>query len=227
MLEVAVVGDIHGNFGPLKGAIHWLEKSWSGHIVFVGDYVNRGTDSKKVLDALIQFKASHGDRVTFLLGNHEMALLDFLEHNSLDTFFAHGGISTVRSYVGSRLLSDPLSQFKDEFPAAHLQFLHSLLPSFETADVLITHSGFAPERPLSRAVEDVVLGGHPEIFKEEISPPAPLVVFGHYAQRTKRAFVAPKKICIDSGCGVIPGAPLSVITLPDQTVYTFSEDREQ
>lgn len=222
--QVAIVGDVHGAVGALETAIDWLTTNWHGDVVFVGDYINRGPDSRAVIEVLCQLRARLGRRLTLLMGNHEAALIDFLRTGELQHFLNHGGLQTVSSYLSGEPEPDPFGQFRREFPTRHLELLESLDVAYETPELLVTHCGFNPDRPASRDLQDVVLGSFPALFAPEVECPKPLVVFGHYVQRGRKAFLSQELVCLDSGCGSVPGAPLSVLLLPSRQVLAFGGD---
>lgn len=222
--RVAVVGDVHGMIVPLRLAAGWILDEWDTDVVFVGDYINRGPDSYQVIEELVSLNAKLGSQLTLLLGNHELALLEFLEHGNDRSFLMHGGVATVFSYLQSQMLpieDYPMSRFRDTFPETHLQLLQSMKLWYETNDLLVTHSGYNPLVPESRKAEDITLGRHPTIFDVHRDGPRPLVVFGHYAQRTAVPYMSENLICVDTGCGLSPQAPLTVLTLPDRKTLTF------
>jgi serine/threonine protein phosphatase 1 len=193
-------------------------------VIFVGDYVNRGPDSYLVLEELAELHLVLGDRLSLLLGNHESALLEFLDGGSKSRFLQHGGLQTVNSYM-RRTNADtgahPLDTFRSTFPVRHRQLLEAMALAYETDEILVTHAGFNPNKPRSRSLDDVVLGRHAELFMSRIELPRPLVVCGHYVQRSMTPFTAGDFICLDSGCGTIDGAPLSILTLPNREIHTF------
>lgn len=224
---MAVVGDIHGAIDPLCAATGWLEEHWDGPVVFVGDYVNRGPDSYRVMEAMVQLAKSWGERLTLLMGNHDLSLLRFVAEGDRPMFLAHGGLRTVSSYL--RELSIPLDQhpleaFVEVFPESHRQLLEGMQLAWENSEVLVTHAGFNPISPDSRSIDDIVLGRHPALFSESLRTPRPLVVCGHYVQRTGRPYVSDQFICLDSGCGSEISGPLSVLILPDRRILRFRED---
>lgn len=213
---IAVVGDVHGRLEPLLRVANWATTAWTGSVVFVGDYVNKGPDSKSVIEILLDLRQQLGDRLTLLLGNHEVVLLDFLAGGEVGPLLRHGGLQTMRSYLGDRPQVHPFEQFRRDFPRAHRQFLEQLELAYETDDLLITHAGYNPAVPLSRKREDIILGRFPSIFTDLAPAPKELVVCGHYVQRGQQPFESDRLICLDTGCGSIPGAPLTVLLLPDR-----------
>jgi serine/threonine protein phosphatase 1 len=126
-------------------------------LVFLGDYVDRGPQSKGVLDYLIQFQWD-GWEAIFLRGNHDQTVLDFLEDASVYRAWREfGGAETLVSYgVKPPRFDDAaeLQEARDEFsrkcPAAHLQFLHTLRHSYTMGDYMFVHAGVRPGVDLDR-----------------------------------------------------------------------------
>ncbi|QSQ25242.1 metallophosphoesterase [Pyxidicoccus parkwayensis] len=181
-------------------------------LVFTGDLVNRGPDSRGVLEQLSSLKDA-GLEIHLLLGNHELLLLDYLRTGNFVRFAVNGGISTIRSYVGSAY-GDVHRQFVDCFPDGHRLLIEGAKPFFESDEILVTHAGISLARPASRDVKDVVLGSHPELFLADFDI-GKLLVCGHYVQRAGAPFVRANFVCLDTGCGT-NGGPLSAYLLPEK-----------
>ncbi|MGG7073138.1 metallophosphoesterase [Campylobacter sp. 9BO] len=133
--QIYIISDIHGCFKTLKALLRKLPKS--ARLCFVGDLIDRGKDSDKV----VEFVRSGGHLC--VLGNHERALLlaknEFLLDKSVDNpwFNKHGGAQTFATYKG-----------KNELKLKHLEFLQTLptyieFENFLTADgrkLVVSHS---------------------------------------------------------------------------------------
>ncbi len=183
----------------------------------VGDYVNRGPNSAGVLELLHREKQKRGDDLVLLWGNHESALLRFIESGDFVPFAAHGGMATIRSYV-PRPYGDVHAQLARSIPYSHQDLLRNELElCFETEDLLVSHTGFDPETPSARTWEALVGNSHPELFATGgvVGRPRPLVICGHYVQQSGRPFVSEGLVCIDTGCGTLNG-PLTAVLLPDR-----------
>jgi len=164
-VRVYAVGDIHGRL-DLLDAIHRLieqdsaDKGGERTLVYVGDYIDRGPDSKGVIDRLLSplkgFKTRH------LKGNHDESLLEFLNDPiHYRQWKDYGARETLASYgVTPPLFDKPdeLSLVRDALaealPAAHLQFLNGLELSFEIGDYFFAHAGVRPGLPLARQSPD-------------------------------------------------------------------------
>jgi serine/threonine protein phosphatase 1 len=220
--RLGIFGDVHGAASTLRSALGHA-KDLADEVIFVGDYVNRGPDTKTVLELLIEARSYWGDRLTLLKGNHEDVLLRFLEGADQGELLRHAGLSTLHSYLGSNPVGEPFQAFRRAFPAEHLSLLKSLALYYETEDLLVSHVGFNPANPSSRSVDDMVLGSFPELFSGSVQMPKSLVICGHYVQRSGVAYGSANFVCLDSGCGSVEQGPLSLLTLPDRTIHIFKE----
>jgi len=216
--RLVIIGDVHGDATRLSAMLSMPELR-DRRIVLVGDFVNRGRDTRGVLDLLLRIRAERGDRLVLLAGNHELALLTYLDAGDFVMFARHGGLATIRSYVDFAK-PDVHSQFVDSFPAAHEHLLRdSLLAHYETNDLLISHAGYTPAQPTDRTIETLALGSYPELFspdRDASCSPRHLVVCGHYVQRAGRPYDTPGFICLDTGCGTLPANPLTSVLLPER-----------
>ncbi|MEU8207169.1 metallophosphoesterase [Streptosporangium sp. NPDC049046] len=218
--KLAVIGDIHGDSVRLPRALNSLLADSSLHLVFVGDYVNRGPNTKAVLDLLLKAVNKYSDRITLLRGNHDEALLNFLNDGNVADFAAHSGMSTIRSYLET-VDSNAIEKFRSSFPAEHLNLLRNTQIAYENEDVLISHCGFDPHDIDSRTPDSMYRRGHPELFRYSGPWPRPLTVCGHYIQSQGGPYISPNLICIDTGCGTVNRAPLTAIILPERKLIQY------
>ena len=158
---VYAIGDIHGRLDLLKGMIAFIDHdevaaSTTKTVIFLGDYIDRGPDPKGVIDAITTLQRSGRHRVITLMGNHESALLSFLDNDQIGPDWAmHGGASTLRSYgVLPPGAADPWRSaqavFAEALGADHLTFLRSLKLWEEVGDYLFVHAGVRPGVPMDR-----------------------------------------------------------------------------
>jgi len=162
---VYAIGDIHGRLDLLKGMISFIDDDEVAaptnpkSIVFLGDYIDRGPDPKGVIDAITALQRSGRHRVTTLMGNHESALLSFLDNDQIGPdWVKHGGSSTLRSYgvipPGGAGSADTWQLAQAAFAKAlsveHLTFLRSLKLWEEVGDYLFVHAGVRPGVPMDR-----------------------------------------------------------------------------
>jgi len=205
------VGDIHGRLDLLEAILDRIEVDTraSGHVarrtlVFLGDYVDRGPDSRGVVDRVIS-GLPQGFDTHFLKGNHEAILLNFLDDaRSLDNWLLNGGEATMLSYGvdTGRLarLGAPSETWRQAFaaalPEAHLRFFKSLKLSVSFGDYLFVHAGVRPGVPLGAQSEaDLIWIRDP--FLDHAGPFDKIVVHGHTP--TKQPVTRPNRIGIDTG----------------------------
>lgn len=161
-LRIYAIGDIHGRADLLAR----LSKSIGDDLragdygeaitVFLGDYVDRGRDSREVIDRLA--RRDFPTPIVTLRGNHEDAMLRFLEDPAmLDQFVMFGGLMTLVSYGvdpeaemkagGPRAVH---AAFLARFPQEHRRFLQETEMSVEYGDYFFCHAGVRPNVPLDR-----------------------------------------------------------------------------
>lgn len=186
------VGDIHGRLDLLERLLDLIsgdaEAIPAGRrtLVFLGDYVDRGPDSRGVVERLIG-GLPQGFDLHFLKGNHEAILLDFLaEPWRLDHWLQNGGEETMRSYgVDTESLThlgaSPAAwrnAFAEALPEPHLVFFRNLQLSVSFGDYLFVHAGIRPGVPLEAQSEaDLVWIRAP--FLNHAEPFGKIVVHGH------------------------------------------------
>jgi calcineurin-like phosphoesterase family protein len=207
-----VIGDVHGDAFRLEALLAHLDFE-SQCLIFLGDYIDRGPDSRCVLDLLCDLSDQLGARSVFLAGNHELALLRYLADGDLPRFAAYGGIATIRSYGVRSPVGDVAATLRTAIPARHIHFLESLRASFEANGILFSHTGLDPSLPGDRSMATMADTSHPEIFRDTVPQ---IVVCGHYVQRSGAPLVRDQVTCIDTGCGTING-PLTALVLPEKT----------
>ncbi|MCI5210536.1 MAG: serine/threonine protein phosphatase, partial [Candidatus Electrothrix sp. ATG2] len=94
--KTCIIGDIHGCLNSLHNLLKLIEKK-ADTFVFLGDYIDRGSESKKVIECILEFKKKHRNVIT-LLGNHEIMLINYLRGYDDGTFLRAGGKETLSSY---------------------------------------------------------------------------------------------------------------------------------
>ena len=91
-MGMIAIGDIHGCAKTLDGLLRELELMAEDHLIFVGDYIDRGPDSKGVIDRMLVLKEKYS--CTFLRGNHEELLLGYLDDGEYYIFAMNVCIAT-------------------------------------------------------------------------------------------------------------------------------------
>ena len=226
------IGDIHGQMTELTRVLDLIERDGGrdAHIVFMGDYTDRGPDSKAVLDALIDGR-DQGRNWIFLKGNHDRMFSWFMQdyprheaHLPIELSWLHprlGGDTTLASYGlvftdKSRMLGVH-ADAQRAVPQHHLDFLDSLVLSHETDDLFFAHAGIRPGVALAKQDEEDLIWIRKE-FHQYPSDHPKLIVHGHTP--VDQAMHYGNRVNLDSGAGygkpltaaVFDGCDVSVLT---------------
>lgn len=131
------IGDIHGCFNSLKELIeNKIQLQKSDKLILLGDYIDRGPNSKEVIDYIIDLQNNDYDIVT-LLGNHESMLVDaYNNESSISKWIQNGGSETLKSFEINSLKN---------MDSKYLNFFNSLKLYFELDEYLFVHAGFNDE----------------------------------------------------------------------------------
>lgn len=191
-MRLYAIGDIHGRDDLLAQLLALIAADAKGRsakrntLIFLGDYVDRGLQSREVLDRLTGDLIPGFERV-FLKGNHEQALLQFLGDAAFGrTWKYYGGLETLHSYgIKELTLSDDPADFErarerfnEVLPESHRHFLETLPLSVEFGDYFFTHAGVRPGISLHRQIEEDLLWIRDD-FLESGSSFGKVVVHGH------------------------------------------------
>ena len=198
------VGDLHGCADELAVLLEHLRTkamvNEDDAIVFVGDYIDRGPASSRVVDLLLEFQRSFPEAY-FLRGNHEDMLLSFLGHPGSNgrIYLENGGRETAQSYGINAPKGVPISvdQLQQVMPPRHLAFFLNLESYLVFPHIVIAHAGLNPERDLMTQVGDDLFWIR-DPFIQNIHRFEKIVVFGHTPYEDI-FFNLPYKIGIDTG----------------------------
>ncbi len=210
-----VVGDIHGCLAELEALLNGLPLAAGDTVCFLGDYLDRGRDSKGVIDLLLAFRRRTDVQSIFLKGNHEDMCLAFLGGTGQwgEAWLANGGDAAVRSY-GLRGRPDP-EAVAAALPPAHREFLETLERYHRWPDYLLVHAGIRPGRPLAQQLDEDLFWIREEFIRKPHALPE-TVVYGHTPVRQVLVDL-PYKIGIDTGC--VYGGSLTALELPAQALH--------
>jgi serine/threonine protein phosphatase 1 len=197
MTEVGFIGDVHGCIDELQEIVAGAAERTS-QLVFLGDYVNRGPDSRAVIEYLVNLKASRL-RCIFLSGHHDEAFRDAVVGDGLDRFLGMGGATTISSYI-EKPYGDIRAQLQSVVPAAHLDFLASLQNVAQSSDYIGAHAEEYIHRELGNQFND-----------------ARFRILGHGPQKDALPTVSRNVALIDTGCGTFEGGRLTCLFWPSLT----------
>ena len=212
MTRHLAIGDIHGCIIALTTLVDFVDLRSDDTIVTLGDYVDRGPDSRAVVDFIINLGEIH--QLVALRGNHEIMMLDAGEKDSwLRPWLSYGGEETLQSYGGS---------FGD-VPDTHIDFLENKLHRYyESETHIFVHANLAPDVALADQSDAA-------LFWQKYKNPGPHVsgktmVCGHTAQQSGMPLSNGHSVCIDTwahGDGW-----LSCLEVGSGTVWQANEEGE-
>lgn len=219
------IGDVHGCPNELQVLLEHLVRverlSGDDLVIFMGDYIDRGPDSRGVIECLIEFTRNFGSTI-FLRGNHEDMLLDWFgfDGRSGPSYLMNGGASFLASY-GLSAFSRP-DQVQAALPAEHLAFLLNLESGVVADTYLFVHAGVNPLRDLNAQIDDDLFWIRDE-FICNVHKIDRTVVFGHTPYQDIM-FHLPFKIGIDTG--LVYGNMLSCIELMAGLVFQVERNSQ-
>jgi serine/threonine protein phosphatase 1 len=203
-----VIGDIHGRSDLLDRIVALICRDLEANpvgeclTVTIGDYVDRGPDSRGVLDRLA--RNPFPTRLISLKGNHEVLFEAFLSDPSVaEQWRRLGGLETLHSYripvaelMVGRHYEEASKALRDAVPEEHLRFLASLKTSITVGKYFLCHAGVRPGVSLDRQNEEDLFWVRDSFLKSKVDF-GKVVVHGHTP--TEQPEVLPNRINIDTG----------------------------
>lgn len=183
-----VIGDIHGCSQALHGLIEEISPGAEDQLIFLGDFIDRGPDSRGVVDQVIELRRR--TRVVALRGNHEVMLLGVMTGGlDMNWWRETGGQSTLASYGGSLA----------RLPSLHFDFFQSLRSHYETEHEIFIHAGYDPDCPIEQTGDLQRYWTH----LRSLPPPhcsGKRVYVGHTPQASGEVLNLGHLICVDTYC---------------------------
>jgi len=230
-VRVYAIGDIHGRLDLLTRLLELIEMDRASVgdrktvLVYLGDYIDRGPASREIVDRVME-PPSMIDKVVRLRGNHEDALLAFIEDPDRGRIWLeYGGLATLSSYgVHVPTTMKPVERFsfmarelERLLPADHREFYRTLPLSETIGDYFFVHAGVDPRRPFDEQ-DAIDLTTIRSPFLEWGQPLERVVVHGHTIAREPEFH--PWRIGIDTGayasghltCLVLEGAEKRILS---------------
>lgn len=206
LLKTYVIGDIHGEFKRLKKLIEKMPIEKEDKLIFLGDYIDRGSDSRKVVDFIIEFKKTY-DVVT-LMGNHEDLMLSALKPDHIPAnnynpsadivWSTQGGYQTMLSY-------DNVYSWND-FPQEHKDFFNNLKLWYEDNNCYYVHAALCDKIPQETSPKTLLWHRFDSISEYELFKN---LIYGHTPNKEGVLFQDTSDglltICVDTGSGKTGG----------------------
>ena len=202
MPRYIAITDIRGELGKLESVLSKIDLRPNDIFVFMGDYIDRGPDSKGVVEKVIDISKKH--KTITLMGSHEYALLHAKKDDYYNyLFWNYGGPATIKSYGGH---FDKILEIHGDF-FRNLKFYHL------TKDYLFIHAGIDPRYSLEEQCETDLVYIRGAFYNKKHNLPQK-IIFGH--TEFDAPLVQDDKICIDLGCGKYKDAKLCALILDNR-----------
>ena len=189
MARTIAIGDSHGYLDSLDALLKAIRPEQDDTIVMLGDYVDRGPDSRGVIERLIQLeKECH---LVPILGNHDQMVLAIADGDS--TYFLdwlqYGGEATLDSYD----CASPT-----DFPKSHIDFLRRCVPWYETEQNIFVHASYIRELPMDQQPAEVLRWDSLRYRLPGPHSSGKKAILGHTAQKDGNPLHLDYLICIDT-----------------------------
>ena len=214
-MNIFAIGDIHGCLNELTS----LHKKILTHdkfdvkndlIIYLGDYIDRGKNSKDVINQILKLKNNKIKTVN-LMGNHEEFMIDFLfnNKNNIENWLNFGLDQTLRSYgievvdfIKDGFEDDIIDQLRNTLLSTmskeHINFFKSLELSFSSENYLFVHAGIDPKKTLEDQTKEDFLWSRSKSFFDKDFKAQKIIVHGHTPE--ENIINNPHRINIDTGC---------------------------
>ena len=207
-MRTYAIGDIHGCLDKLEGLVKRCQsdaKDESAKFVFLGDFIDRGPDSRGVVQYLIDFQARRPGQAICLCGNHEDLALNAIDDTrQIDQWVVYnGGDKALRSYG----VKSP-----SELPQDHVAWLRALPTHHDDGLRFFVHAGVNPDRPLDRQDRHDLLWIR-EPFLSNTRDFGRFIVHGHTPLNTGAPDLRRNRVNLDTAA--VLGGPLTAAMFDD------------
>ena len=202
--RLIAIGDIHGEVEKLNSLIDRLDLQKQEKVIFLGDYIDRGLNSKAVIERILDL--SKKIECVFLKGNHEDMLLKTKitqSQDDIEHWLLSGGISTYDNYGDYPAIFNTHGKFLDSLKLYHIE-----------QNYMFVHAGINPKKELSEQTKDDLLWIREELLDNSHNLPYK-IIFGHTPFR--EPLILDDKIGIDTGCGKEKDLPLTAFICDSET----------
>jgi len=189
--RILALGDIHGCSRALQTLISLIDLSSEDTLVMLGDAVDRGPDSRGVLELLLQL--SEQCHLVPILGNHEQMLLESVSGRApLQDWLVHGGAETLDSYgVGA---------VPSKMPSEHVEFISTWQNYYETDEHFYAHGNYLPKKPLDQQPWEELRWDSLRAYFPGPHCSGKTAILGHTSNKQGEILNVGHLICIDTYC---------------------------
>lgn len=218
------IGDVHGKKAMLDDLLTQIARDAAGaerKIVFLGDLIDRGGDSRAVVESAMRLNAEEGAIV--IRGNHEELMLHAIDHDESAGIYwwaTNGGDETIQSY---QRVNGPKDNWREAIDSAHVAWLRALPAIYrdESRGLVFVHGGIDPKTFPNETDELRMWTRSEKFFQSSRWPDRPelkgiLVVHGHTPTRDFEPDVQPRRINVDTGA-CFGGQLTAVVLAPGAT----------
>ncbi|WP_404309890.1 metallophosphoesterase family protein [Neorhodopirellula lusitana] len=211
--RLIAIGDIHGFNEPLRTLIDEIAPTPEDVIVTLGDYVDRGPDSKGVIDTLIEL--SQKTQLIPLIGNHEEMMLNVIEgEQSHHGWLRYGGVETLDSYAFDGEM--------DFLPPEHVEFFNSLADFFVQDNYFFTHAAYDPSLDFSQQPVELLRWHSLRAGIPDPHISGKIAVVGHTASDDGTILDVGHLVCLDTNC--YGGGFLTAMEMQSRQVWQATPD---
>jgi serine/threonine protein phosphatase 1 len=210
MTRAYAIGDVHGCLTKLIGLMtlcHADASKQPTKFIFLGDYIDRGPDSRGVVEFLMSLQQDRPDDVICLMGNHEDMLLAAVDAPDWEeNWLRNGGIQTLQSYGVATVAN---------IPQDHIDWIRHLPKFHDDGKRFFVHAGVHPDRPLDQQ-DDHDLPWIREPFLSSSKDFGRLIVHGHTPTKSGVPDQHRNRLNIDTGA--VYGRALTAAVFTDETI---------
>tara|TARA_B100000579_G_C22704276_1_gene791310 strand:+ start:328 stop:1047 length:720 start_codon:yes stop_codon:yes gene_type:complete len=214
-MNIFAIGDIHGCLKQLISLQNRIFKDENFNkekdiLLYLGDYIDRGLQSKDVIDHLIKLKKD-GIKSIFLMGNHEQVMSDFLFNkiNNLRYWLNLGADKTLKSYdievaefIKEGFEEENIEKLRDIFLKKlnqdHIIFFKNLKLNYTLGNYFFVHAGINPKKKMEEQTKEDFLWSRSKEFYDKNFQYNKIIVHGHTPE--KNIINYPYRINVDTGC---------------------------
>jgi serine/threonine protein phosphatase 1 len=189
--RLIAIGDVHGCCHALDTVLDALVPEADDRIVFLGDLVDQGKESKEVLERIQRLRQEC--QLVLIRGNHEEMMFAARESEAALRYWERcGGVATLNSYRFGGNLND--------IPREHWALLDACIPYYETDEYIFTHANYLADTPMSEQPEYTLRWALFDPPKERPHFSGKTVIVGHTEQKNAEILDLGFAMCIDTTC---------------------------